>query len=307
MNIVFFGTTRFSAEMLETLVEAGYNISLVVTLPDRPARRGKKMIPTSVKEVAIDRGLPLYEADEMESPAFAEKVQQANADLGVVVAFKILPKTVYDAPRLGTINVHPSWLPELRGPAPIRWAIIRGYDRTGVTTFRLVDKADAGNILLQRQVNIGPDETWGELFSRIEDISGKLLLETIEGLLSGEIEPKKQDESKATKAPKINREIRRIDWKSNAEDVHNLIRGLSPKPGAFSDFEGQKMKLLRSKISRGKGKPGEVLVADSKSGLVIACGDGAIEITKLQPPGKKPMDTKSFFLGNEIPTGTILK
>ncbi len=307
MSIVFLGTTGYSVRMLETLVEAGYPITLVITLPDRPGKRGKKLVPTPVKEFAIERSIPYYEAGDMKSPDFADKVRSVEAELGVVVAFKILPKEVYDAPRLGTINVHPSDLPELRGPAPIRWAIIRGYEQTGVTTFRLVDKPDAGNILLQKRIEIGQDETWGELFQRIEKISGDLLLKTIDGVFAGEIEPKKQDETKATKAPKIDTEIRHIEWERTAKEVHDVIRGLSPTPGALCDYAGHKLKLLRSKVGVGDGKPGEVIISNPEDGLVISCGSGAVVILKLQPPGKRAMDAKSYLLGNEIPVGTILK
>ena len=225
----------------------------------------------------------------------------------MVVAFKILPKAVYDAPRLGTVNIHPSLLPELRGPAPLRWALIRGYEETGITSFKLVDKTDAGNILLQKKIAVDSNETWGELFERIMPIAGELLLESIECVLASQIEPTVQDDSLATRAPKITAQTTQIDWNRPAEDVHNLIRGLSPEPGAICSYDGEQLKFLRSKIAKGKGEPGEVVEANSKSGLIIACGNGAVEILQIQAPGKKAMDTKSYFLGNEIPTGTILR
>lgn len=307
MRLVFFGTTDFSARMLSTLIEADYEIGLVVTLPDRPAKRGRKLIPTPVKKLALDKGLPLFVTGDMKSEEFAQAVASATAELGVVVAFKILPSSVYDAPRLGTVNIHPSLLPELRGPAPLRWALIRGYEETGITSFKLVDKTDAGNILLQKKVAVDPDETWGELFERITPIAGELLLATVEGVLTGKIEPTVQDDSLATKAPKIKAETANIDWNKPAVDVHNLIRGLAPEPGAVSNYDGVQLKFLRSKIAEGMGEPGEVIATDSKAGLIVACAEGAVEILRIQAPGKKGMDTKSFFLGNEIPTGAILR
>ncbi len=307
MRIVFFGTTDFSARMLSTLIEADYEIGLVVTLPDRPAKRGRKLIPTPVKKLAQDKGLPLFVTADMKSEEFAKAVTKADADLGVVVAFKILPKTVYDSPRLGTVNIHPSLLPELRGPAPLRWALIRGYEETGITSFKLVDKTDAGNILLQKRVAVDPNETWGELFERITPIAGELLLASVEAIFAGKIEPTVQDDSLATKAPKIRTETANIDWNKPAVDVHNLIRGLAPEPGAITNYDGVQLKFLRSKKTEGSGEPGEVITADSKTGLIVACAEGAVEILRIQAPGKKAMDTKSFFLGNEIPTGAILR
>lgn len=307
MRIVFFGTTDFSARMLEKLIENGYDIPLVVTLPDRPAKRGKRLIPTPVKTFALERGLPLFECDDMKSPELMENTSSAEADLGVVVAFKILPREVYTAPKLGTVNIHPSLLPDLRGPAPVRWAVIRGYSETGITSFLLADRTDAGNILLQRRIDIGENETYGELFERIIPPAGELLLESIEGLVEGKIAPKPQDDKLATKAPKITTDICNIDWNRSASEVHNLIRGLSPEPGAVCDFGGIKLKFLLSRVVDIEGRAGEVLAAGAKNGLMVACVEDSVEILEIQAPGKRVMDAKSFFLGNEIPVGTILK
>jgi methionyl-tRNA formyltransferase len=306
MKILFFGTTEFSARMLEKLVLSGYNVPLVVTLPDKPSKRGRKLLPTPVKAFASSRGLSLFESDDMKSPELARKVASVEADLGIVVAFKILPKEVFAAPRLGTLNIHPSLLPDLRGPAPVRWAVIRGYSETGITSFLLTDRIDAGNILLQSRIEIGEDETYGELFERIIPFAGEILIESIEGLIDGKIALKPQNDTLVTKAPKITSDTCQIDWKRSAVEIHNLIRGLSPEPAAICDFGGIKLKLLRSRVCGLHGTAGEVLNSGAKDGLVVACGDGSIEILEIQAPGKRAMDAKSFLVGNEIPIGTVL-
>ncbi|RKZ29878.1 methionyl-tRNA formyltransferase [bacterium] len=305
-KIVFFGTTDYSAAMLDALVSAGYDIALVVTLPDRPSKRGRKCIPTPVKKLAEKLGIPVVTAEDMRDPFLAETVVGVRADIGVIVAFKILPESVYAVPALGTVNVHPSLLPELRGPAPVRWAVIRGYRETGVTTFILSDKPDTGDILLQEKLSIGPDETYGELFDRIIPLSEDVLLRTIEGLFKGILEPKKQEHKKATKAPKIKAETAKIDWKLPANNVHNLIRGMSPEPGATARFKTDTIKILRSRIVDAGGYAGEVLVSNPKKGLVVACGEKAVEILELQAPSKKPMDAKSFLCGFNIEIGEFL-
>jgi len=307
MSIVFFGTTAYSAHLIEAILSAGHKITLVVTLADRPSHRGHKLLPTPVKKIALERELPFIAIEDVADPRLVEKIEEVSPELGVVVAFKILPKSVYDAPELGTINVHPSLLPDLRGPAPLRWAIIRGLKETGITTFQLVDRPDAGNILLQKRVEIGPNETWGELSERIIPISANVLLETIDRLCSGKIAPQKQDHTKATKAPKIKHETAIIDWRKPARDVHNLIRGLAPKPGASTEIDGAVLKIFESRVTVGIGNPGEVIAASPGEKLIVACGEGAIEIKFLQVSGKKAMDAASFLLGRAIRRGTILK
>ena len=307
MSIIFFGTTDFSAQLLESILNARHVVELVVTLDDMPAIRGGRTIPTPVKKFALRNSLPLIQVKSPKEPALAERIQSLKAKLGVVVAFKILPKAVYDAPELGTINLHPSLLPKLRGPAPVRWAIINGNTETGVSTFRLVDKPDEGNLLLQEKIAIGPDETWGELNDRIIPLGARILSRTIDGLFANSIKPIPQDHTQATKAPKITKDTTIIDWSKTAEEIHNLIRGLAPKPAAVTKYENLPIKILRTKLSNGNGAPGEILLSDARSGLIVACGKGAIEITQLQASGKKLMFTSDYLRGNVLPLGMKLK
>ena len=306
MRIVFFGTTSYSAIMLRSIVEAGYKISLTVTLPDRPSRRGHRPSPTPVKKFAKSEGIPVFEAADLKSPELVSAIEAADAKLGVVVAFKILPRKVFTAPELGTVNVHPSLLPKLRGPAPLRWALIRGLEETGITTFLLDDRPDTGDIIMQRRVKIGPEENYGELCRKMGPLSGELLLETLNTLATGEYELRPQDPEKATKAPKITQGICQIDWEESAEELHNLIRGLSPRPGAFCRIGDKRVKILKSRIVGDSGRPGEVLYAEPGEGLVIACGRGAVRILRIQCAGKCAMDAASFLCGFSLQKGDIV-
>ncbi len=307
MSIVFFGTTEYSAAMLKAILKADYHVSLAVTLRDRPSLRGHSLQPTPVKRLAEKMGIPVFCADNMKDPALAQIVRKQKAELGIVVAFKILPGAVYGAPKLGTVNVHPSLLPELRGPAPVRWAIMRGYSETGITTFSLVDKPDAGGILLQESISIGDDETYGELFERIVPPSADVLIRTIEGLLSGSLKPGPQDVSRVTNAPKITKELSRIDWSWPAREIRNLIRALAPKPGAVTESSDIGLKILRAEVVGGNDLPGTVISCDPKGGLIVACGENAISLTRLQTAGKRPMDAADFLRGCAINTGERFK
>jgi len=307
MRIVFLGTSNYSCKMLRTIISAGYYVPLVVTLPDRPVGRGNRTEPTPVKKFADREGIPCIAVGNMKDPILARRVSEADADLGVVVSFRILPKEVYNAPKMGTVNVHPSLLPELRGPAPTRWAIIRGYQKTGVTTFRITDRIDSGDIFLKESLDIDRNETHGELFERIEVLSARLLIKTIEGLSDGSLEPVIQDHTNATSAPKITGEIRRIDWGKSALEVHNLVRGLSPSPGAWTLLDSKNIRILRTRLIEGSGQPGEIIECDPRNGLAVACGENALRVMKLQPSGKRAMDACSFLCGRSLETGVILR
>ncbi|MCK5833475.1 methionyl-tRNA formyltransferase [bacterium] len=305
MKILFFGTTEFSCSMLSSIISAGHEIAGVVTLPDKPVSRGHKAVPTAVKKLAMEKDLLLFLPDNLKDESFAAELKNLNADIGVVVSFKILPRRVFTAPRLGTLNVHPSLLPKLRGPAPVRWALIEGCEETGVTTFLLDDKVDTGEIILSRSIPVGFDENYEELFSKVIPVASEVLLESLESVGSGHYKSFKQDSLLATKAPKLNTEICRINWNKSAYMLHNLIRGLSPTPGAWTELNEQRYKILKALPIEKSGKPGEIIECDAKTALVVACGKGALKILKIQAPGKKAMDCGSFLCGCKLKLGEV--
>lgn len=303
MRIIFFGNTDFSAAMLRALISAGHEIALAVTSSDRPKKRGHRPQPTAIRILAKHKGIPCAAVSDLKDPSFIADLAAIGADLGVVVAFKILPPAVFNAPRMGTINVHPSLLPDLRGPAPVRWAIIGGYERTGVTTFLLDENVDTGDLLLSESLDIGPNETFGELSPRVSETSERLLLRTIDDLAAGTIEPFPQTGA-ATRAPKITPELCRIDWNEPATRIHNLVRALSPTPGAWTELDSRRIKVLRTLISERTGPPGTVIGA--KEGLTVACGAKAVEIIRIQVQGKRATDVEGYLHGNPIEKGARL-
>ncbi|HHS50159.1 MAG TPA: methionyl-tRNA formyltransferase [candidate division Zixibacteria bacterium] len=303
MRTIFFGTTEFSCAMLETIITAGHEVVGVVTLPDRPASRGHKAIPTPVKEFALERGLNPIEADDLKDEGFAQTLRGLKADIGVVVSFKILPRAVFTAPRIGTLNVHPSLLPKLRGAAPVRWALIEGHTQTGVTTFLLDERVDTGDIILARPLPIHPDENYEELFARIIPLASEVLAESLKMIESGDFIGMPQDAQKATKAPKLKPEMCRIDWGRSAVEIHNLVRGLAPSPCAWTTFEGERYKIIRAKASEGSGSAGEIIACDPKGGLVVACGEGVLKILEIQAPGKRPLECGAFLCGCQLAEG----
>lgn len=303
MRIVFFGTTDFSANMLKALFDAGHKISLAITLPILPSERGHLPKPTPVKTLAESLGIRVALFDDMNSPALLSIVEESMPELGVVVAFKILPENIFAFPRFGTINVHPSILPDLRGPAPLRWALIRGYSKTGITIFRLNEKIDAGEILNVEKVDIGEDETYGELFDKIQPIAGNLLVKTVDEIERGCAKSSEQI-GIATKAPKITRETSRIDWTKTNLEIHNLIRAMNPQPGAWTFLADGQILIFRTKPIDIEGEPGKVLVCNSKTGeMIVGCGKGSLRIIEIQSPGKKILDCKSFLCGSRVSEG----
>ena len=298
-RIIFMGTPEFAVASLDALVKAGFNIVAAVTAPDKPAGRGMKMNESAVKRYAVAANIPVLQPAKLRDPEFIEQLRSLHADLQIVVAFRMLPEIVWNMPPFGTINVHASLLPKYRGAAPINWAIINGEKMTGITTFRLVHEIDKGNILLQRSVEIGEDETAGELHDKLKNLGARVLVETIAGLIEGTVEEKTQPETGAQHhAPKLTTETGKIDWTLGAHQVHNLVRGLSPAPGAFTSLEGKTLKVYRTTVAvQNTGKqPGE-WETDSKTFLRFAAKDGWVYITELQLEGKKRMEIKSFLMG----------
>jgi len=298
---VFMGTPDFAVASLAALVDANYNIVSVITAPDRPAGRGMKPTTSAVKEFAIHHSLSVLQPEKLKAPEFLETLLGLQADLQVVVAFRMLPEVVWNMPPLGTINVHGSLLPAYRGAAPINWAIINGEKETGVTTFRLTHTIDTGNILMQDKVPIGEEQTAGELYDLLKSKGAALLIRTIENLNEGklkEIPQNETDPDSLPHAPKIFTETCRIDFNKPVRQVNNLIRGLSPAPGAFTQFQGKILKIFRA-------VPAETVhpqaagsfYTDGKTNLQFCCADGWISVVELQQEGKKKMKTEEFLRG----------
>ncbi len=299
------GTAGFAVPSLERLVEAGFKPVAVVTGPDRRRGRGQKMSFTPVKTAAVDAGIDtILQPENVKDPAFAEAVVALEPDIIVVVAFRILPPAVYTAAKKGAFNLHGSVLPRYRGAAPINRAVMAGDDRTGVTTFFLEKKVDTGNMILQRGMPIGPDETAGEVHDRMMILGAEAVLDTVQMIEAGDVSTFTQDDTLATRAPKIFKEDCNIDWTLSAGDVHNHVRGLSPYPGAWTTHGAHMLKVFKTKPVAGQGKPGEILKTDNA--LVVACGEGAVELLQVQAEGRKRLATADFLRGYQVEKGDLL-
>ncbi|MDR2026385.1 MAG: methionyl-tRNA formyltransferase [Prevotellaceae bacterium] len=304
LRIVYMGTPEFAVEPLKVLLEKGYNIVSVVTAPDRPAGRGRELKQSEIKRFALEHGLPVLQPEKLRDENFIETLKSLDADLFLVVAFRMLPETVWSMPPKGTVNLHASLLPDYRGAAPINHAIINGETVTGVTTFVISHEIDTGEILLQRKVGIGNDETAGELHDKLMIAGASLLLETVEKIESSTVKPFPQPEiPDIHPAPKLFRETCEIDWNLPAERVKNLIRGLSPYPGAWCELKND-VKTLQIKILKAYADPEKTenelpgtIVSDGKNFLKVACSDGFLNVAELQPQGKKIMPVKVFLSG----------
>ncbi|MEM8553350.1 MAG: methionyl-tRNA formyltransferase [Pseudomonadota bacterium] len=295
MRVVFMGTPDFSVPALEALVAAGHEIACVYCQPPRPAGRGKKDRPTPVHQRAGALGLPVRHPVKLKSAEDQEAFAALKADVAVVVAYGlILPQPILDAPRLGCLNIHASLLPRWRGAAPIHRAILAGDQETGVCIMQMEAGLDTGPVFLRDALGIGPEDTTADLHDHLSAMGARLIVETLEGLENRVPEP--QPEDGVTYAYKIDKAEARIDWTKTAAEVDRLIRGLSPFPGAWCEAGGDRLKLLRSRVVPGSGTPGQVL-----EGLTIACGDGAVQVTLAQRPGKKPMDPDTFLRGYALP------
>lgn len=302
LRIVFMGTPEFAVSSLDALVKAGMNIAGVVTAPDKAAGRGMKMMQSAVKSYAVEHHLPVLQPCKLKDPQFIEELSNLKPDVQIVVAFRMLPEIVWNLPPMGTINVHASLLPHYRGAAPINWAIINGETETGITTFQLKHEIDTGNILLQEKVPISQTQTAGELHDVLKETGAALLVKTIQGLCEGTIDPQPQakliDETLIKHAPKIFTETCRIDFQQSLEKIYNLIRGLSPYPGAFTFINEKLIKIFRATKEEAivKEEPGFV-VSDRKTFLKIACNDGYLHLQELQMEGKKRMLVADFLKG----------
>jgi len=300
MRILFMGTPNFARESLDALYKAGHDICAVMTRSDKPKNRGMRLTPPPVKELALVHGTPVYQPKTLRDGEALALIQDLNPDIIVVVAYaKILPQEILDLPPLGCLNIHPSLLPKYRGAAPIQQAILDGERVTGVTIMQMDAGLDTGDIITQRETEILPGETSGELFERLCIVGAELLVETIQMIEDGTATYTPQNSNLSSYAKPITRDMSPVDWTRTAKQITNQIRGLNPWPTATATIKDREFKLLAAHPGEGKGKPGEVLQA-GKNGLEIACGDGSIYITKLQAPGKKPMNATDYLRGNPI-------
>ena len=309
LRIVFMGTPEFAVASLEALVKTGCQIVGVITAPDKLAGRGMKMTESPVKKYALEHQLRILQPEKLKNPEFIDTLKSLRADLQIVVAFRMLPEVVWNMPPLGSVNLHGSLLPEYRGAAPINWAVINGDKITGVTTFKLSHEIDTGDILLQESFPIGENETAGEVHDRMKEIGAQLLVKTVKGLADGSLKEVPQSSlnnvipATIKHAPKIFTETCRIDFQKSVEEVHNLIRGLSPYPGAFTYLDEKMLKIFRSEKEKGndanKPLPGEYK-SDGKSYLKFGCSDGYIVVKELQLEGKRKMSAGDFLRGYRL-------
>ena len=307
MKIVFMGTPEFAVPSLKALCENGYEVVGVFTQPDRPKGRGNKVIASPVKQLAVEKGIPVFQPQRIRKDG-VEDLKALAPDLCVTAAFgQILSQEILDIPTLGTINVHASLLPRHRGSAPINWAILQGDENVGVTTMMTDKGIDTGDMLLKAETPYIQGETAGEMTVRMAELGAQLLIDTLKQLEAGTLVRIPQEHDKMTYDPMLTKEMGIIDWTHTAADIVNRIHGLNPWPGCSTAVEGGRLKLLRAEVMEGTGIPGEIIVADPKAGLVIAAGKGAVCITQLQAPGGKPMNSKDYLRGHPMAVGTVLK
>ena len=324
LDIVFMGTPDFAKESLEAIYNAGHNIIAVVTNPDRPKGRGMKMIASPVKEFAIEKSIPVLQPEKIRE--IKDTLEQINPDLFCVVAYgKILPQDILDIPKKGSINVHGSLLPQYRGAAPIQWAVLNGDKKTGITTMYMNAGMDTGDMILQEEVQIGEDETTGELWDRLSKIGAKLLVETVDKIEKGTA-PRTPQSGEFTMAPMLNKEMARIDWiNKNSREIKNLVRGLNPIMGAYTFLDGKKLKFWKAKLMSEQElltifpelkeyeyklnelEAGTILFTNPKQGLFIKAKQGILQILEIQAENAKRMSTSDFLRGNNIQAGSILE
>jgi len=294
------GTPEFAVPALEILVQNNWDVVGVITAPDKPKGRGQKLIPSPVKEAALKHGLNILQPTNLKSPEFQAELRALAADLQIVVAFRMLPEAVWNMPPIGTFNLHASLLPNYRGAAPINWAIINGEKETGITTFFLKHEIDTGSIIFQEKVKILPEDDLGSLYEKLMERGANLVLKTVEAIAADVVVALPQDETKAQHhAPKIFKETGEIDWGNSAEAIHNLIRGLSPYPAAWTTLQGKNCKIFKSKVDSDSGKVKAIgeFFTDGKSFLKFQSGAGMLEILELQLEGKKRMKVDDFLRG----------
>lgn len=318
LKIVFMGTPEFAVESLRTLKDNGYNIAGVITMPDKPGGRGHKVQFSAVKEYALTHNLPLLQPEKLKDQSFLDALKNWKADLQIVVAFRMLPEIVWNMPRFGTFNLHASLLPQYRGAAPINQAIINGEEKTGVTTFFLTHKIDAGKIIMQESIPIAPADNAGIIHDKLMTIGAQLVIKTVDALLEDKIKaiPQTQfidDPQDLKPAPKIFKETCRIDWSKSPKTITDLIRGLSPYPTAWTELVNPNGDVIQIKIysshivSQDKPNSDTGAIINDKKQIQVSCLNGIVEIDEIQLPGKKRMKTEDFLRGYKLPEGSFFK
>lgn len=313
MRVVFMGTPDFAVGTLKAIIEAGYDVAAVVTQPDKPKGRSKSLVFSPVKEEAVAHGITVLQPERARDEAFVEELRTYNADVIVVVAFgQLLPASIINMPGYGCINVHASLLPKYRGASPIQWAVIDGCEYSGVTTMKMDEGLDTGNILMVEKVKLDAKETGGSLFDRLSDVGAHLLVKTLEGLEAGTITPVKQDDSESTYVKMLHKSFGKMDFNKSAAELERLIRGLNPWPSAFTYIDGKMLKIWDadvvdniSEVQTDEVKPGQI-VSVGKNTFAIACGQGYLVVNEVQLEGKKRMDSGSFLRGNQLEAGVML-
>lgn len=297
MKIVFMGTPDFAVPSLTALLESGHEILAVFTQPDKPKGRGHKLQAPPVKELAVSKGIPVFQPATLRTPEAAEVLRKLDPELIVVAAYgKLLPPEVLHIPPRGCINVHGSILPKYRGAAPIQWAVLNGDKTTGVTIQQMAEGMDTGDILTTVETPIGENETSGELFDRLKILGAELLIKTIEDLEN--IQPQAQNDAEATHAPMIRKEMAQIDWTRSAEKIHDLVRGMSPWPVAFCTLGEKRVKVFSVRVVNAKGEPGEIILQDGE--MTVCCGENALQILEMQPENGKRMRGADYLRGHTI-------
>lgn len=315
MKVIFMGTPDFSVGTLEALVEAGHEVVLAVSQPDKPKGRGKEMQFTPVKECALKYNIPVYQPRRVREAECIEELRKYNADIMVVVAFgQILPKEILEMTPYGCVNVHASLLPKYRGSAPIQWAIINGEEVTGVTTMQMDEGLDTGDMLLKTEIPIEEKETGGSLFDKLAAAGAKLCVETLEALQNKTVTPIPQGETTTAYAKMLDKQLGNIDWNQTAIEIERLIRGLTPWPSAYTDWNGKVMKIWDAEVDFEKveameieeARPGTIVKVE-KDAFYVQTGDGLLKVLELQIPGKKRMDAGAFLRGYQVKVGEMLK
>lgn len=308
MKIVFMGTPEFAVPCLQKIIDEGHAVVAVVTQPDKPKGRGKKLAMPPVKELALKYDIPVYQPLKAREESFVDTLKEMNPELIVVVAFgQILPKSILDIPKYGCVNVHASLLPRYRGAAPLNWVIINGEEKTGVTTMYMDEGLDTGDMILKSEIPLDDEITAGELHDKMMIDGAKVLKETIDLIEKGEAPREKQSNEDTCYSPIMNKSLGNIDWKKSAIDIHNLVRGINPWPSAYTTYEGQTMKIWKTKvIDKNSDKDPGTIISVDKEGINVSTSEGILQIKEIQMAGKKRMEVPEYIKGNNINTDIIL-
>lgn len=308
MKIVFMGTPEFAVPCLQKIIDEGHEVLAVVTQPDKPKGRGKKLAMPPVKELALKYDIPVHQPLKAREESFVDTLKEMNPELIVVVAFgQILPKSILDIPKYGCVNVHASLLPRYRGAAPLNWVIINGEEKTGVTTMYMDEGLDTGDMILKSEIPLDDEITAGELHDKMMIDGAKVLKETIDLIEKGEAPREKQSNENTCYSPIMNKSLGNIDWNKSAIDIHNLVRGINPWPSAYTTYEGQTMKIWKTKvIDKNSDKDPGTIISVDKEGINVSTSEGIVQIKEIQMAGKKRMEVPEYIKGNNINTDIIL-